>query len=82
MEYIIFVTAIIGVIIVAKIFSWPVKIIFKLLANISIGVFMMILINLFASPIGLHIPFNTITAIISGVLGIPGIILLCILRYI
>lgn len=81
MEYIIFIGAIIGVIIIAKVFSYPFKLIIKLLINILIGIVLMTLINIFGQDIGLHIAFNGINALISGVLGIPGVILLAILSF-
>ena len=43
---------------------------------------MILLVNTFGGNIGLHIPFNFVTAIVSGILGIPGVIALIILNYI
>lgn len=82
MQYLIFIGCIIAVIIIAKILSWPFKIIFKLLINIFLGGLLLLIVNIFGAGFGLHIPFNTITALTSGVLGIPGVILLIILQYI
>lgn len=82
MQYLIFVGIVIAVIIIAKILSWPLKIIIKLVLNIIIGLILLLLVNTFAGPIGLHIPFNTVTALVAGTLGIPGVILLIILNYI
>ncbi|MCX8074943.1 MAG: pro-sigmaK processing inhibitor BofA family protein [Clostridia bacterium] len=82
MQYILFVGIIIAIIIIAKLLSWPFKLIFKLVANILIGLVLILLVNIFGSPIGLHIPFNTITALVAGILGIPGVILLVIFNYI
>jgi len=81
MQYLIFFGCIIAVVIIAKILSWPFKIIFKLIINIILGALLIILVNTFGAGFGLHIPFNTITALISGILGIPGVILLIILQY-
>lgn len=82
MQYVIFVLCIIALIIIAKIFSWPLKKIIKLILNIIIGLIMILLVNVFGENIGLHIPFNIVTAVISGTLGIPGVICLIILHYI
>lgn len=82
MQYIILVLAIIAVIIVAKLLSWPLKKIFKLILNILIGLIMILLVNVFGQKIGLSIPFNFVTALISGLLGVPGVIVLIILNYI
>ncbi len=82
MEYFILVVTIIAVIIVAKIFSWPFKKILKLLLNIAIGLILILIVNNFGVKIGLHVPFNKVTALVSGTLGIPGVICLIILNYI
>ncbi len=82
MQYLIFIGCIIALIIIAKILSWPVKIIFKLLINIFLGGILLLVVNIFGAGFGLNIPFNTITALTSGILGIPGVILLIILQYI
>jgi inhibitor of the pro-sigma K processing machinery len=82
MQYLIFFGCIIAVFIIAKILSWPFKIIFKLIINILLGALLIIIVNTFGAGIGLNIPFNTITALTSGLLGIPGVILLIILQYV
>lgn len=82
MQYLVLVLTIIAVIIIAKIFTWPLKKILKLLLNIAVGLVMILLVNVFGESIGLHIPFNIITAIVSGSLGIPGVIALIVINYI
>ena len=82
MQYIVLVLTIIALIIVTKILSWPLKKILKLLLNIAIGLVMILLVNVFGGKIGLSIPFNVVTAIVSGFLGVPGVICLIILHYI
>lgn len=82
MQYLVLVLTIIAVIIIAKIFTWPLKKIIKLVINIAVGLVMILLVNVFGESIGLHIPFNIVTAIISGSLGIPGVIALIVINYI
>lgn len=82
MQYLVLVLTIIAVIIIAKIFTWPLKKIIKLLLNIALGLVMILLVNVFGEGIGLHIPFNIVTAIISGSLGIPGVVALIVINYI
>lgn len=82
MQYAMFIFTVIAVVVVAKLFSWPLKKILKLLLNIALGIIMILLVNTFGGNIGLHIPFNFVTAIVSGILGIPGVIALIILNYI
>ena len=82
MQYIILILCVIAVIIVARILAWPLKKILKLLFNIGLGLLMILLVNVFGTYIGLSISFNTVTALVSGLLGLPGVIVLVILHYI
>ncbi len=60
----------------------PLKYLVKLIINGIIGGILLFLINLLGGAIGLHIAINPLTAIIAGVLGVPGVILLIVLQYI
>ncbi len=66
---------IIGIIILAliiKFFKWPIKI----LLNGIFGVFLLYVVNFFGASFGIHVGINIITALIAGILGIPGVIAL------
>ena len=66
--------ALLLILLLGKIFLWPLKLVGKLLISSLVGV------NLIAGIFGLLlIPLNIITAVVVGVLGIPGVILLLIL---
>lgn len=82
MQYIVFFLCVIALIILAKIFFFPLKKILKLIINIFFGIFLIIITNIFGEKIGLHIPFNIVTAIVAGFLGTPGVVSLIILNYI
>lgn len=75
----IYIACIIGIIIIGKIFIVPIKIILKLIVNSILGVVLLYVINIIGAMWGLHIGINLITALIVGILGIPGAILLTIL---
>ena len=81
MEYVIFAACIFAVIILAKLFAWPLKIIFKLVLNIVLGVPVLYLVNIFGVNFCLLIPINWITALMTGVLGIPGVVLLLVFQF-
>lgn len=68
--------------IVGRILIMPLKIIMKLVFNALIGGITLLLLNFLGGYIGLHIALNPVTAIIAGFLGVPGIIMLLILKYI
>ncbi|MEG1705681.1 MAG: pro-sigmaK processing inhibitor BofA family protein [Clostridia bacterium] len=82
MEYVIFIGCLVAIFIIAKVLSWPFKVIFKLILNILFGILLIVLVNTFGINFGLHIPFNTVTSLTAGILGIPGVILLIIVNYI
>ena len=75
MEYLGFVGALVALIIIVKIFAWPIKKIIKLAINVALGVALLFLFNSFgAAWLGIVLPINWITALIVGLLGIPGFI--------
>lgn len=78
----VYVLAVIGVCLIAKLLSAPLKIVFKLFANAVIGAVALILINYIGGTFGFHIDLNFITALIAGALGVPGIVILVILEMI
>lgn len=63
-----------------KIFIVPIKIIFKLIINSLIGSLIIFLINLVGGFFGFHIGLNLITSIFVGILGIPGAIVIIIVK--
>lgn len=63
-----------------KIFLWPLKLILKLVVSSIVGGVVLLAVNLLAGLAGLVlIPLNLITALVVGILGIPGVILLLVL---
>ncbi len=80
-EYIVLIFAAIAVIIVAKLLAWPIKKIIKLAINVGLGIIMIYLVNTFGGAIGITIPFNIITALIAGIFGVPGVILLIFIGF-
>lgn len=68
--------------IVLKILSLPIHIIIKLLVNGLIGAGIIWIINLIGANFNFAITLNWITALVVGILGIPGAIILAILEFI
>lgn len=69
------------VIIAVVIFTKPLRFIVKILINTAVGVLAMILINKFGAQYGLAIDVTWLTAGVTGVLGIPGVVLLLVLKW-
>ncbi len=75
---------IIGVLIVfafGKAMLLPLKIILRLVINGILGGIAIIIINLIGAPLGFTISLNVFSALVAGILGLPGIILLVILKF-
>lgn len=58
----------------------PIRILIKLLINGLIGGVLLFFFNLIGGIFGLSILINPLNAIIAGVLGVPGVILILILQ--
>lgn len=66
--------------IVGKIFIIPLKTIFKYILNSVLGGIIIFIINIIGGFFNFHIGLNIITSIIVGVLGIPGVILVILIK--
>ena len=60
----------------------PTRLLIKLIANGILGGILLLIVNLIGKFLGFSIVINPITAIIAGIFGIPGVILLIVLQYI
>jgi inhibitor of the pro-sigma K processing machinery len=65
--------------IIGKIFIIPLKWIIKLAFNSILGALIIFAINLIGGGWGFHIGLNFFTAILVGILGIPGAICLVVI---
>ena len=75
------VAGIILVLIFGKALKVPLKLALKLLFNSILCGMVIIVINFLGQYINFHISLNLFSALIVGTLGIPGVILLVILKY-
>ncbi|HHW47692.1 MAG TPA: pro-sigmaK processing inhibitor BofA [Clostridiaceae bacterium] len=77
-----YVVGIIFLFILGRFLLFPLKVILKLVYNALLGAVVLLLINLVGGLFGFRIALNFFSAFIAGVLGIPGIALLIILKLI
>lgn len=83
MNYLTMVLVAIIVLLVAKfVLNLNLRRIIELAINIVLGILVLWLLNKFGGSLGISIPINVITAIVVGVLGIPGVIILVLLNLI
>ena len=77
-----FVACIVFILIFGKIFILPLKSIIKLIFNSVLGGVLIYIINIIGSSFNFHIGLNIITSILVGLLGVPGAVLLILLKII
>ena len=75
-----YVGAIMLIFIFGRIFVWPMKVVLKLALNSLIGGAAILLVNALGAQWDIFIPLNILNALIVGVLGLPGAVLLLILQ--
>ena len=63
-----------------RVFIVPIKKVLKLVVNSILGGITIFLINLIGGMFGFHIGLNVFTSILVGVLGLPGVVCLIIIR--
>jgi len=68
--------------VVGRALIMPLKIVIRLVYNALVGGVALLLLNLVGGYFGLHIALNPVTALVVGFLGVPGVVLLLVLRYI
>lgn len=69
-------------IIFIRVFIIPIKKIFKLVFSSVIGGFVVFFINIIGILFEFHLGLNVYTSVIGGLLGIPGIICMVLLKLI
>lgn len=76
----VYAAGIILMIVLGRLLLAPLKVVMRLALNALMGAAALLLVNWIGGIFGFHIAFNVYTAFIVGTLGIPGFILLVILK--
>jgi len=69
------------IILLFKIIKTPLKWAVKLLLNAASGFIALIVLNFFGKIIGLSLTVNMVNCLVAGILGLPGVVLLILLKY-
>ena len=69
------------VVLLFKIIKTPLKWAFKLLLNAASGFIALVILNFFGGIVGLNLTVNLVNCLVAGILGLPGVVLLLILKY-
>lgn len=73
-------TAVLSVVILVKILSAPVKLVFKLLLNAVCGFLLLLVVNIISGFFDFSVEINLVNTLIAGCFGIPGALLLVLLK--
>ena len=73
-----YVLGVLTVLVVSGVCLKPMKTIVRFLLNSAAGMGLCMLINYIFTPMGIHIGINPVTAVILGMLGVPGLIMILI----
>ena len=72
---------VLAVILVLRLLAKPIKFIFKLLINTVLGFILLWLLNFVGGGLGITVELTLLNAVIVGLLGIPGVLLLLALQF-
>ena len=82
-QKIIFVVSVLAMLLaIIAIFKSPLKVILKLLFNTLLGFVGLLLFNQLGNVTGVYLGLNLVNAVMVGVLGVPGLALLLIIKWI
>lgn len=70
--------ALILIFLLGKALVVPIKVVLKVILNSIIGAVALIVLNIFGGKLGLLLPINVLNALIVGILGVPGVIMLIV----
>ncbi len=64
-----------------RIIRLPLKWLFKLALHAAVGFVALFVFNFLGSFVGIWLEVNTFNAVVTGLLGVPGVILLLLFKY-
>lgn len=70
------------VVLLFKILKTPLKWALKLLLNAVGGFIALVVLNFFGAIFGLSLTVNLVNCLVAGILGLPGVVLLLLLKYV
>ena len=78
---VILVVAVLAALLVIKLLTAPIRFAFKLLLNALSGFVVLFLVNFLDSFVGISLGINWFNALVVGFLGVPGVVLLLLIKY-
>ena len=71
---------VLAVILILRILAKPIRLVFKILINTALGFVLLWLVNFFGGSFGIALELTLLNAVVVGLLGIPGVLLLLALH--
>ncbi len=73
--------AVIAIVLILKLLTAPIRFAAKMLINALVGFVVLFLLNFAGSIVGLSLGINWFNALVVGIFGAPGVVLLLLLKY-
>ena len=73
--------AVVLIYLAVKLLSAPIRWIFKMALNAGLGFVVLFIFNFFSEFWGVSVPITLVTALITGFLGVPGVVFLVLLQF-
>ena len=73
--------AVIAVFLILKLLTAPIRFAAKMLINALVGFVVLFLLNFVGGIVGLSLGINWFNALVVGIFGAPGVVLLLLLKY-
>ena len=73
--------AVIAVFLILKLLTAPIRFAAKMLINALVGFVVLFLLNFVGGMVGLSLGINWFNALVVGIFGAPGVVLLLLLKY-
>ncbi len=70
-----------GILLLLRIFTRPIKRIFKFILHAVFGFLLLFLVNYFGASIGVYLEPTLVNCLVSGFIGIPGVLILLAFHY-
>ena len=80
-QIILLAAAVVLFVLLVKVLAAPIRLIFKLAVNAALGFLILFVVNFFGDFVGIGVTVNLFTALIAGVLSVPGVVLLVLLQF-
>lgn len=75
------VAAAIGILLLLRIFTRPIKKIFKFLLHAVFGFVLLWIVNYFGAALGIGLEPTLVNCLVAGFIGIPGVLILLAIHY-